>query len=60
MNIVLTYMTISISLLIIGHECTEPVGAPNRARFMRLVDMYSSVTQKHREKKASNHLEIIA
>ena len=29
----------------LGHECTEPVGAPNRARF-RLVDMYSSVTQK--------------
>ena len=24
----------------LGHECTEPVGAPNRARF-RLVDMYS-------------------
>ena len=29
----------------LGHECTEPVGAPTQARF-RLVDMYSSVTQK--------------
>ena len=37
-----TYMTIFLAQ---GHECTEPVGAPNRARF-RLVDMYSSVTQK--------------
>ena len=30
---------------LLGHECTEPVGAPNRARF-RLVEMYSSATEK--------------